>query len=68
MKSLFLKRGDIIREYGITDHLMRAIDKSKTLAAVKIRGYKRRLYRRMEVEKLLMGSSSEKNSAADERR
>lgn len=57
MKSLFLKRGDIIREFGITDHLMRAIDKSRTLVPVKVRGYKCRLYRRTEVEKFVLGSN-----------
>ena len=57
MKPLLLKRSDIIREYGVSDRLMRAIEKSKTLVAVKVRGYKRRLYRRTEVEKIILGDS-----------
>jgi hypothetical protein len=57
LKPLLLKRSDIIREYGVSDRLMRAIEKSKTLVAVKVRGYKRRLYRRTEVEKIILGDS-----------
>ncbi len=57
MKSLLLKRGDIIREFGITGTLMRAIEKSRTLAPVKIAGYKCRVYRRAEVEKLILGEN-----------
>ncbi len=55
MKSLLIKRGDIIREFGVTDYLMRAIDRSKTLKFIKVKGYKCRLYRRTEVERFICG-------------
>ena len=58
MKALLLKRGDVMRVYGVTDHLMRAIEKSKALAIVRVKGYQRRLYRRADVERFVLGSES----------
>ena len=59
MKSLLIKRGDIIREFGISDYLMRAINRSGTLKTVKVKGYRCRLYRRSEVEKFILGQNTE---------
>ena len=57
MKPVLMKRGDIIREFGVSDYLMRAIDKSGALRPVKVKGYKSKLYRRMEVERFVLGQN-----------
>jgi hypothetical protein len=54
MKAVLLKRGDVMREYGVSDYLMRRIQ--KCLSRVRIPGYKCRLYRRGDVEELVYRS------------
>jgi len=56
MKPLLLKRGDVMIEYGIGKRLMEAIEKSRTLRAVMVPGYRRKLYRRMDVERFVYGA------------
>ena len=55
MKPLLLKRGDVMREYGVKKSLMEAIERSRALPTVKIKGYKCRIYRRQDVEAFVFG-------------
>jgi len=56
MKPLLLKRGDVMREYGVSDYLMRRMQ--KCLSRVRIPGYKCRLYRRGDVEEIIGGAKA----------
>ena len=55
MKALLMKRGDVIREFGVSDYLMRAIEKSKSLPCVRVKRFRCRLYRRSDVERFVYG-------------
>lgn len=57
MKALLMKRGDIMREYNVTDYLMRRLEKG-VLRRVMVPGYSRRLYRRSDVERLILGKEA----------
>lgn len=64
MKPLLLKRGDVMREYAIGKHLMEAMEKSRAIPTIRIKGYKCRIYRRRDVEAFVFGQKGAGNEVA----
>jgi hypothetical protein len=55
MKPLLLRRGDIMREFGLKRCLMEAIERGGVIPSLRMKGYKRRIYRREDVERFVFG-------------
>jgi len=56
--AFLLKRGDIMREYGVPEAQMKVFERAGVLRPIRLPKYKIRLYRRCVVERFLKGEDA----------